>query len=52
MSNLKTNINNYLDYCEKQKRLDTKTIKAYQIDLRQFSEQFCTTEITDISSFV
>lgn len=39
MNNLKSTIKNYLEYCQKQKRLDSKTIKSYQIDLRQFSEQ-------------
>lgn len=28
----------YLEYCKKQKELDSKTIKAYGIDLRQFIE--------------
>ena len=32
-------IKNYLEYCNTQKRLDEKTVKAYRIDLRQFSEQ-------------
>jgi len=30
-------IDNYLKHCEHQKQLSTKTLKAYQIDLRQFS---------------
>nr|WP_297274955.1 tyrosine-type recombinase/integrase [uncultured Agathobaculum sp.] len=29
-------VNYYLEYCEKQKNLNDKTIKAYRIDLRQF----------------
>ena len=37
--NLDTFICKYLSYCELQKGLDQKTIKAYRIDLRQF-EQF------------
>ena len=28
----------YLRFCEEQKRLDPKTVKAYRIDLRQFRE--------------
>lgn len=32
-------IQEYLTYCEVQKRLDEKTLKAYRIDLRQFREQ-------------
>lgn len=30
-------IADYLDYCRYRKRLDTKTLKAYQIDLRQYA---------------
>ena len=37
MNNLQSNINNYINFCESQKRLDSKTIKAYKIDLRQFT---------------
>lgn len=50
MSNLKELINNYLEYCQIQKRLDEKTLKAYRIDLRQFSEHFSKTDIYHISS--
>ena len=49
MNSLQTNTQNYLEYCEFQKRLDKKTLKAYRIDLRQFSEQCNYTEITDIT---
>lgn len=37
MDNLQTIINNYLDFCRYQKRLDAKTMKAYIIDLNQFT---------------
>lgn len=37
MNNLNEQINNYLDWCKNQKRLDSKTIKSYRIDLQQFS---------------
>lgn len=37
MNTLQILINNYLEYCQYQKRLDGKTLKAYRIDLRQFS---------------
>ena len=47
MHNLQTHINNYLNYCNSQKRLDEKTIKAYRIDLRQFSEGLTVTEIVN-----
>jgi integrase/recombinase XerD len=50
MSKLQTLIENYLDYCRAQKRLDEKTLKAYRIDLRQFSEQASVSEITEITS--
>ena len=36
MNNLQTQINTYLEHCQDQKRLDTKTIKAYRIDLKHF----------------
>lgn len=28
-------INEYIEYCEYRKRLDSKTLKAYKIDLKQ-----------------
>lgn len=49
MNNLQTHISNYLDYCMHQKRLDSKTLKAYRIDLRQFSGQLPNTDVTDIT---
>ncbi|MDE7224263.1 MAG: tyrosine-type recombinase/integrase [Acetatifactor sp.] len=36
MNSLQAHINCYLEYCRYQKRLDEKTLKAYQIDLTQF----------------
>lgn len=38
MKNLQTIISEYLLFCNNQKRLDSKTIKAYKIDLTQFSD--------------
>ena len=38
MQKLQSTISNYLEFCKYQKRLDTKTLKAYKIDLTQFSE--------------
>jgi len=32
-------LNNYLLFCQHQKRLDSKTLKAYRIDLTQFLMQ-------------
>lgn len=41
MNNTATSIiEEYLNYCKTQKRLDHKTIKAYRIDLTQFSNFF------------
>lgn len=50
MSSLQTHLKNYLEYCSTQKRLDEKTLKAYKIDLRQFSEQTNITEATEITT--
>lgn len=41
MNTLKTYISEYLEYGEYRKRLDSKTLKAYRIDLKQY-EHFCT----------
>ncbi len=49
MNNLQSHIKNYLEYCQYQKRLDKKTLKAYRIDLRQFSDHVCTTAVSDIT---
>lgn len=35
-NDLQTHAENYLAYCQNQKRLDIKTLRAYQIDLKQF----------------
>ena len=50
MDNTKAHIKNYLEYCKSQKCLNEKTLKAYQIDLRQFSEQNPNINITEITS--
>jgi len=52
MNNLQAHINNYLTYCNTQKCLDEKTLKAYQIDLRQFSEHVSVSEVTEITAFL
>ena len=41
MNALNNYITEYIEYCEYRKRLDSKTLKAYKIDLKQF-EDFCT----------
>ena len=50
MNNLDEQISNYLEYCQYQRRLDDKSLKAYRIDLRQFSQQHIKIIITDITS--
>lgn len=45
MNTLRNYISEYIEYCEYRKRLDSKTLKAYKIDLKQF-EIFCT-ELSD-----
>jgi len=49
MNNFQSLIENYLEYCSNQKRLDEKTLKAYRIDLRQFSEQLLSQKVTEIT---
>lgn len=49
MNNLQTHINNYLEYCCHQKRLDSKTLKAYRIDLQQFYAIFSCRDVSDIT---
>lgn len=50
VNDLQTQIQNYLEYCKTQKRLDEKTLKAYRIDLRQFQTKLPTQELTEITS--
>lgn len=49
MDNLQTYQHNYLEYCRLQKRLDSKTLKAYRIDLTQFINQISADNISDIT---
>lgn len=49
MNNLYYHIENYLNYCQHQKRLDSKTLKAYHIDLQQFSNYYPLCNIDDIT---
>lgn len=48
-NNIELQIKHYLEYCSSQKRLDGKTIKAYRIDLRQFTDFIDETELADIA---
>ena len=50
MNDLQTHISDYLNYCRAQKRLDEKTLKAYRIDLRQFTEHFPNVTVSEITS--
>lgn len=50
MNNIEQHINNYLKYCSLQKRLNIKTIKAYHIDLTQFTNHIDKTELAEITS--
>lgn len=38
--NVREKVSSYLEYCEFRKELDSKTLKAYRIDLRQYFEFF------------
>lgn len=49
MYHLQTIINNYLTYCQNQKRLNPKTLKAYRIDLTQFASQVMVQDVCDIT---
>lgn len=50
MNSFNNEIKEYLIYCDTQKRLDEKTLKAYKIDLNQFLNKYNSYVITDISS--
>ena len=39
MNNLQTFFEEYIAFCQYQKRLDRKTLNAYKTDLKQFSQQ-------------
>lgn len=49
MSILQTQLDNYLEFCRFQKRLDSKTLKAYRIDLTQFTHQVSVGDISAIT---
>lgn len=50
MIKLKTQIEKYLEYCKYQKRLDSKTLRAYRIDLNQFYEYVRPIDIFEVTS--
>ena len=49
MNEIGVHLKNYIDYCISQKRLDSKTIKAYRIDLTQFISHISEVCIEDIN---
>lgn len=56
MLNIETSVSDYLNCCRYQKNLNSKTLKAYQIDLKQFSKYMLTTDMQpsrfNISNFI
>jgi len=55
MVKLKQTIDDYLAYCEHQKKLSNKSIKAYAIDLKQFRRHTASEDIPakpDISAYI
>ena len=49
MNNLQTIFEEYITFCQYQKRLDQKTLNAYKTDLKQFSQHFHFISIENIS---
>ena len=52
MDTLQTQLDNYLEFCQFQKRLDSKTLKAYRIDLTQFIRQIPFDDISSITPII
>lgn len=52
MNKLQTTVDTYLKFCQFQKCLDKKTIKAYKIDLKQFCSYIHFDKLTDITPSV
>ena len=50
MENFNIQLKNYIQYCQTQKCLDTKTIRAYNIDISQFANHINCSELDDITS--
>lgn len=49
MENFKTNMKDYLQFCKTQKCLDVKTIRAYTIDISQFTNSIDCASPTDVT---
>lgn len=52
MNTLQTQQKGYLEYCQLQKRLDPKTLKAYRIDLAQFLSKIPTDNASEITPLI
>lgn len=52
MSSFQRQIEDYLEYCQYQKRLDKKTLKAYRIDLKQFNNAVLSYDLCEITPAV
>ena len=52
MNNLWTFSEEYLAFCEHQKRLNSKTLVAYRTDLKQFCQSHDATSVLDITSSI
>lgn len=50
MKTIKRIMQEYLDFCCSQKRLDAKTIRAYEIDLTQFITYINAKDLSDVTS--
>lgn len=50
MNTLDNYINTYLEHCKFRKRLDTKTLKAYTIDLKQYMNYCASFQTADYLS--
>lgn len=49
MNTLQKQLDNYLEFCRFQKRLDSKTLKAYRIDLTQFTYQISVNDVSAVT---
>lgn len=50
MCELQTQLDNYMNYCTYQKCLDSKTLKAYRIDLKQFTDVIALSSVSEITT--
>ena len=49
MNNLQTIFEEYIAFCQYQKRLDQKTLNAYKTDLKQFSQQLHSISVENVT---